>query len=128
MAPSDLPEVVELGDMRKVYATVVSKEDYLEHKDGRKFDAAEFESHPERYTSSFAQKASWTTVGSSTVLCAWNVLLKGRRCMQWACVARAGVAACPLRFGPLHHCGAPLLSTSPPTLSFSRLLPSQPCW
>ena len=58
MAPSDLPEVVELGDMRKVYGTVVSKEDYLEHEDGKKFDSAEFEAHPERYSSSFAQKAS----------------------------------------------------------------------
>ena len=49
--------------MRKVYGTVVSKEDYLEHKDGRKFDATEFESHPERYTPSFAQKiAPFTTV------------------------------------------------------------------
>ena len=64
VAPSDLPEVVELGDMRKVYGTVVSKEDYLEHKDGRKFDAAEFDAHPEKYRSSFAEKASWTRVGS----------------------------------------------------------------
>ena len=74
VAPSDLPEVVELGDMRKVYGTVVSKEDYLEHKDGRKFDAAEFESHPERYTSSFAQKAGWAVVGGVTVptLSVWD--------------------------------------------------------
>ena len=56
VSPSELPEVVESGDMRKVYGTVVSKEDYLEHVDGKRFDPSEFRMHPERYRSVFAEK------------------------------------------------------------------------
>jgi alpha-aminoadipic semialdehyde synthase len=63
VSPSELQEVVESGDMRKVYGTVVSKEDYLEHIDGKKFDPTEFKAHPERYRSVFAEKiAPYTTV------------------------------------------------------------------
>ena len=56
MSPNDLEEVMESGDIRKVYGVVVSKEDYLEHKEGKKFDSKEFDKHPHRYVSTFAEK------------------------------------------------------------------------
>lgn len=116
VAPSDLPEVVELGDMRKVYGTVVSKEDYLEHKDGRKFDAAEFDAHPEKYRSSFAEKASWTRVGSvpmSVFLCC----LCGLCCRRKALVCSG---ACGWDLKTLHHFDPPPVVLPSSFLSVTR--------
>ena len=38
--------------------TVVSREDYLVPKAGGLFDAEEYDAHPERYRSTFAEKVS----------------------------------------------------------------------
>lgn len=43
-------------DHRKVIGTVVSREDYLVPKAGGLFDAEEYDAHPERYRSTFAEK------------------------------------------------------------------------
>jgi hypothetical protein len=40
----------------KLYACVVSREDHYTRKDGGAFNADEFESHPERYASTFSHK------------------------------------------------------------------------
>ncbi|EDO38256.1 predicted protein [Nematostella vectensis] len=53
--PHELKKAVEKGDHRKVIGTVVSREDYLVPKAGGKFDAQEYEAHPERYRSTFAE-------------------------------------------------------------------------
>ena len=43
-------------DHRRVYATVVGREDHLERIDGGGFSLDEFNSFPERYKSTFATK------------------------------------------------------------------------
>ena len=43
-------------DHRKVIGTVVSREDYLVPKAGGLFDAEEYDAHPDRYRSTFAEK------------------------------------------------------------------------
>lgn len=43
-------------DHRKVIGTVVSREDYLVPKAGGVFDAEEYDAHPNRYRSTFAEK------------------------------------------------------------------------
>ena len=43
-------------DHRKVIGTVVSREDYLVPKAGGVFDAEEYDAHPDRYRSTFAEK------------------------------------------------------------------------
>ncbi|KXJ12709.1 alpha-aminoadipic semialdehyde synthase, mitochondrial [Exaiptasia diaphana] len=53
--PHDLKKAVEGGDHRKLVGTVVRREDYLVPIAGGKFDAAEYEAHPERYRSNFAE-------------------------------------------------------------------------
>lgn len=55
--PEHLPKVVKQGATNKLYACVVSREDHYTRKDGSGiFDAEEFESHPERYASTFSHK------------------------------------------------------------------------
>ena len=46
-------------DHRKVIGTVVSREDYLVPKAGGVFDAEEYDAHPDRYRSTFAEKVSF---------------------------------------------------------------------
>ena len=45
-----------LPDHRKLIGTVVSREDYLVPKAGGVFDAEEYDAHPDRYRSTFAEK------------------------------------------------------------------------
>jgi alpha-aminoadipic semialdehyde synthase len=62
VAPLDLKDVSENGDNHKVYATVVDKADHLYRLEGGGYDDAEFEAHPDRYGSIFADKvAPYTT-------------------------------------------------------------------
>lgn len=42
--------------LNKMYACEVSRQDHLVRKDGGKYDAVEYEEHPERYISVFAHK------------------------------------------------------------------------
>ncbi|GAU93378.1 hypothetical protein RvY_05330 [Ramazzottius varieornatus] len=56
--PKDLPKVATHGAMNKLYACVVSRGAHYVRKDGGSFDAEEFANHPERYSSTFAQKLS----------------------------------------------------------------------
>ena len=75
VSPTDLKDIVENGgtyiymnvhnaicstditaDSRKVYATVVDKADHLYRLQGGEYDDAEFESHPDRYGSIFADQ------------------------------------------------------------------------
>lgn len=42
--------------MKKVYGCVVSRDDHYVRLNGGKFDADEFEQHPERYASTFSHK------------------------------------------------------------------------
>ncbi|XP_066977946.1 alpha-aminoadipic semialdehyde synthase, mitochondrial [Macrobrachium rosenbergii] len=51
-----LRKVSEHGAMNKLYACEVSRRDHLVRKDGGKYDAVEYEEHPERYISVFAHK------------------------------------------------------------------------
>lgn len=52
--PKDLPQVAQFGQPTKIYASVVRREDHLVRKDGARFDADEYEAHPELYYSNFA--------------------------------------------------------------------------
>lgn len=54
--PEYLPKVVKQGATNKIYACVVSREDHYVRKEGGKFNAEEFENHPERYASQFSHK------------------------------------------------------------------------
>ncbi|VEL17254.1 unnamed protein product [Protopolystoma xenopodis] len=45
-------------DNRKVYGCVVSRQDHYQRREDGLFDADEFDSHPERYISTFSTKAS----------------------------------------------------------------------
>lgn len=54
--PDHLPQVAKKGSMKKVYGCVVSRDDHYVRIDGGKFDANEFEKHPERYASTFSHK------------------------------------------------------------------------
>ncbi|XP_068234599.1 alpha-aminoadipic semialdehyde synthase, mitochondrial [Palaemon carinicauda] len=51
-----LRKVSEHGAMNKLYVCEVSRRDHLVRKDGGKYDAVEYEEHPERYISVFAHK------------------------------------------------------------------------
>ncbi|XP_064107735.1 alpha-aminoadipic semialdehyde synthase, mitochondrial-like [Macrobrachium nipponense] len=53
-----LRKVSEHGAMNKLYACEVSRRDHLVRKDGGKYDAVEYEEHPERYISVFAHKVA----------------------------------------------------------------------
>lgn len=62
VSPFELKDVMETGDNRKVYATVVDKADHLYRLEGGDYDDAEFEAYPDRYGSIFAdQIAPYTT-------------------------------------------------------------------
>ena len=50
--------IIYYPDHRKVIGTVVSREDYLVPKAGGVFDSEEYETHPERYRSIFAEIVS----------------------------------------------------------------------
>lgn len=52
--PEHLSKIATQGATNKIYACVVSREDHYVRKQGGKFDAAEFDVHPERYASNFA--------------------------------------------------------------------------
>lgn len=54
--PHELKEAMEYYDHRTLVATKVSRQHYLVPKGGGKFDAEEFDQHPERYRSIFAEK------------------------------------------------------------------------
>lgn len=61
--PSELKKVAQHGGTNKVYACKVSRKDHLINKESGKFDALEYEEHPERYKSIFAhQIAPYTSV------------------------------------------------------------------
>ncbi|CAL4103454.1 unnamed protein product, partial [Meganyctiphanes norvegica] len=51
-----LKRVSEHGTMNKLYACEVSRQDHLVRRDGQKYDAVEYEEHPERYVSTFAHR------------------------------------------------------------------------
>ncbi|KAL3314779.1 hypothetical protein Ciccas_006596 [Cichlidogyrus casuarinus] len=55
--PSNLKQVAQSGDPRKVYAAVVSRADHYERRDGGGFDPDEFNAHPDRYISTFMPDA-----------------------------------------------------------------------
>ncbi|KAK0044758.1 alpha-aminoadipic semialdehyde synthase mitochondrial [Biomphalaria pfeifferi] len=52
--PEHLPIVSVQGSTSQLYACVVRRRDHYKRKDGGKFDAEEFENHPERYISTFS--------------------------------------------------------------------------
>ena len=54
--------IINFTDHRKVIGTVVSREDYLVPKAGGVFNAEEYDAHPERYRSTFAEKVFITDV------------------------------------------------------------------
>ncbi|XP_045609079.1 alpha-aminoadipic semialdehyde synthase, mitochondrial isoform X1 [Procambarus clarkii] len=53
-----LKKVAEHGSTSKIYCCEVSRRDHLVKKDGGKYDAVEYEEHPERYISVFAHKVA----------------------------------------------------------------------
>lgn len=54
--PHELKKAIQSTDHRKVIGTVVSREDYLVPKAGGLFDVEEYDAHPDRYRSTFAEK------------------------------------------------------------------------
>ncbi|XP_050414033.1 alpha-aminoadipic semialdehyde synthase, mitochondrial isoform X3 [Patella vulgata] len=54
--PEYLPKIARQGSTSKVYVCVVSRDDHYIRKDGGKFNADEFEEHPELYASAFSHK------------------------------------------------------------------------
>lgn len=54
--PHELEEAIQMYDHRTLIATKVSRKHYLVPKGGGEFNAAEFDQHPERYRSIFAEK------------------------------------------------------------------------
>ncbi|KAF7654995.1 hypothetical protein LDENG_00062280, partial [Lucifuga dentata] len=60
--PHELKDVSEVGDMTKVYATVLSRHHHLMRKSDGIYDPMEYENHPELYTSRFRTSvAPYTT-------------------------------------------------------------------
>ncbi|XP_072856648.2 alpha-aminoadipic semialdehyde synthase, mitochondrial [Pogona vitticeps] len=51
--PHELKEVSRTGDLRKVYATVISRHHHLVRKSDGVYDPVEYDKHPEIYTSRF---------------------------------------------------------------------------
>uniref|UniRef100_A0A8C4IV44 Alpha-aminoadipic semialdehyde synthase, mitochondrial n=1 Tax=Dromaius novaehollandiae TaxID=8790 RepID=A0A8C4IV44_DRONO len=51
--PHDLKEVSKSGDLRKVYGTVLSRHHHLVRKRDGMYDPADYDKHPELYTSRF---------------------------------------------------------------------------
>ena len=54
--PHELPEAIKKYDHRRIVATKVSRKHYLQPKGGGEFNAEEFNQHPERYRSIFAEQ------------------------------------------------------------------------
>jgi len=54
--PNQLKKVAEHGATNKVYACKISRKDHLINKETGKFDAVEYEEHPDRYTSIFSRE------------------------------------------------------------------------
>ena len=50
---------VLVSDHRKLIGTVIRREDYLVPKAGGKFNAEEYDAHPEKYRSIFAEKVGF---------------------------------------------------------------------
>lgn len=50
------------SDHRKLIGTVIRREDYLVPKAGGKFDVEEYDVHPEKYRSIFAEKVCWVAI------------------------------------------------------------------
>ncbi|XP_064400611.1 alpha-aminoadipic semialdehyde synthase, mitochondrial-like [Halichondria panicea] len=62
VSPDDLREVVEKGDTRKVYATVVDKHHHLVRKSDGGYNEEEFLTQPDLYKATFSEKvAPYTT-------------------------------------------------------------------
>nr|XP_020449122.1 alpha-aminoadipic semialdehyde synthase, mitochondrial isoform X1 [Monopterus albus]XP_020449123.1 alpha-aminoadipic semialdehyde synthase, mitochondrial isoform X1 [Monopterus albus] len=60
--PHELKDVSEVGEMTKVYATVLSRHHHLVRKSDGIYDPIEYENHPELYTSHFRTSvAPYTT-------------------------------------------------------------------
>ena len=55
VSPSSLKDVVETGDTRKVYATVVDKADHLVRKDGRGYSDEDYAANPQEYVAKFPE-------------------------------------------------------------------------
>ncbi|XP_026732692.1 alpha-aminoadipic semialdehyde synthase, mitochondrial-like [Trichoplusia ni] len=61
--PEMLRKVAEHGSPNKIYGCEVRRRHHLERKNGGGYDAQEYDEHPERYISTFAQKiAPYTSV------------------------------------------------------------------
>ncbi|PZC85138.1 hypothetical protein B5X24_HaOG202902 [Helicoverpa armigera] len=61
--PEMLKKVAEHGSPNKIYGCEVRRRHHLERKNGGGYDAQEYDEHPERYISTFAQKiAPYTSV------------------------------------------------------------------
>ena len=56
VTPSQLKKVAQHGSTNKIYACVVSRQDHLINKETGKFDAAEYDAHPDRYMSTFSRE------------------------------------------------------------------------
>ena len=54
--PELLKKAAEHGSLNKVYVCEVGRKHYIERADGGKFDAVEYEEHPEKYVSTFSKK------------------------------------------------------------------------
>ncbi|CAH1783508.1 unnamed protein product [Owenia fusiformis] len=54
--PKHLHKVAKHGSTNKLYVCVVRREDHLVHKEGKRFCPDEYDSHPERYVSTFSNK------------------------------------------------------------------------
>lgn len=51
-------KTIFLSVTNKLYVCVARRDDHYVRKDGGKFDAEEFENHPERYASTFSHKVN----------------------------------------------------------------------
>ena len=51
-----------IADTRKVYGTVVEREDHLYREDGLPFSVDDYVSNPEKYRSAFAEKVISSTI------------------------------------------------------------------
>lgn len=54
----------------------MSRSDHLERRDGGKFDAQEYDEHPERYISTFSKKIAPYASGklfATTALCIYHI-------------------------------------------------------
>ncbi|KAH3892671.1 hypothetical protein DPMN_016794, partial [Dreissena polymorpha] len=56
--PDHLPKVAKKGSLKKVYGCEVSRDDHYVRIEGGKFNADEFDAHPDRYVSVFSHKVA----------------------------------------------------------------------